>query len=82
MSTVNLDTWEKVGKRLKTYYTQHGPEKVPTDAFSLWNIIRDVLDPAPESGKVHVKEESEEKKTHVKEEDEEKEAMPTYWQLN
>ena len=79
---INLDNWEKVGIQLKTYYTQHGPEKVPTDAFSLWNIIRDVLDPAPESGKVHVKEESEEKKTHVKEEDEEKEAMPTYWQLN
>ena len=72
MSTVNLDTWEKVGKRLKTYYTQHGLEKVPTDAFSLWNMIRDGLDPAPESEKVHVREESEEKKVHVKEEDEEK----------
>ena len=70
--TVNLDTWEKVGKQLKTYYTQHGPEKVPTDAFSLWNMIRDALDPAPDSVKVHVKEESEEKKVHVKEEDEEK----------
>ena len=45
---------------------------MPTDAFSLWNIIRDALDPAPKSEKVHVKEESEEKKVHVKEEDEEK----------
>ena len=56
---VNLDTWEKVGKQLKAYYTLHGPEKVPTDTFSLWNMIRDALDPAHESEKVHVKEESE-----------------------
>ena len=43
--TVYLDTWEKVGKQLKTYYTLHGPEKVPVDAFALWNMIRNVLDP-------------------------------------
>ena len=48
-------------------------KKVPTDTFSLWSMIRDALDPAPESEKVHVKEESDEKKkVHVKEEDEEK----------
>ena len=35
---------------IKTYYTLHGPEKVPTDTFSLWNMIRDALDPAHESG--------------------------------
>lgn len=69
--TVNLDTWEKVGKQLKTYYTQHGPEKVPTDTFSLWNMIRDTLDPAHESEKVHVKEGSEEE-----------ESKPDYRQLN
>ena len=45
---------------------------MPTDAFSLWNIIRDALDPAPKSEKVHVREESEEKKVPVKEESEEK----------
>ena len=33
--TVNLDTWERVGKQLKTYHVEHGSEKVPTDAFSL-----------------------------------------------
>ena len=44
--TVNLDTWEKVGKQLKTYYTLNGPEKDPTDTCSLWNMIRDALDPA------------------------------------
>ena len=60
--TVNLDTWERVGKQLKTYLAERGSEKVPTDAFSLWNIIRDALDPALGSEKVHLKEESEEKK--------------------
>ena len=60
--TVNLDTWEKVGKQIKTCYSQHGPKKVPTDAFSLWNITRDALDPAPDSEKVLVKEVSEEKR--------------------
>ena len=59
--TVNLDTWERVGKQLKTYHAEHGSEKVPNDAFSLRNIIRDALDPAPESEKVHFKEEREEK---------------------
>ena len=34
---------------------------MPADAFSLWTMIRDHLDPASESEKVHVKEESEEK---------------------
>ena len=29
--TVNLDTWERVGKQLKTYYTLHGP----VNAFAL-----------------------------------------------
>ena len=36
--TVNLDTWVKVGKQLKTYY-----------AFALWNMIRNVLDPRHEA---------------------------------
>ena len=33
---------------------------MPSDAFSLWNIIRDVLDPVPVSEKVHFKGDSEE----------------------
>ena len=32
---------------------------MPNDTFSLWNIIRDVLDPAPDSEKVHLKRDSE-----------------------
>ena len=55
---------------------------LPTDAFSLWNIIRDALDPAPESEKVHLKEESAEKKVSIEEKSEEKEATPSYLQLN
>ena len=69
--SVNLYTWDKIGKQLKTYYTQHGPEKVPNDTFSLWNMIRDALDPAHESEKVHVKEKSEDE-----------EAILSYQQLN
>ena len=80
--TVNLDTWESVGKQLKIYHAEHGSENVPTDAFSLWNIIRDALDTAPESEKVHLKEESAEKKVSIEEESEEKEAIPSYRQLN
>ena len=33
--TVNLDTWERVRKQLKSYHTEHSSEKVPTDAFTL-----------------------------------------------
>ena len=80
--TVNLDTWESVGKQLKIYHAEHGSEKVPTDAFSLWNMIRDALEPTPESEKVHLKEESAEKKVSIEEESEEKEAIPSYRQLN
>ena len=80
--TVNLDTWERVGKQLKTYLAEYGSEKLPTVAFSLWNIIREASDPAPASEKVHLKEESEEKRVYVKEEKEEKESMLSYQQLN
>ena len=55
---------------------------MPTDAFSLWNIIRDALDPAPEYEKGHLKEESAEKKVSIEEKSEEKEATPSYLQLN
>jgi hypothetical protein len=43
--TINLKTWEKVGQRLKDHYTSEGPTCVLVDAFSLWNLIRDCLDP-------------------------------------
>ena len=46
-------------------------KKVSTDTFSLWSMIRDALDPAPESEKVHVKEESEDE-----------EAISSYQQLS
>ena len=47
--TVNLETWSKVGDHLHLFYTLHGPENVPVDAFALWNMIRDVLDPRHEA---------------------------------
>ena len=43
--TVNLDPWVNLGKQLKTYYTLHGP----LNAFALWNMIRNVLDPHHEA---------------------------------
>ena len=47
--TVNLETWTKVGDQLHLFYTLHGPEKVPVDAFALWSMIRDFLDPQHEA---------------------------------
>ena len=49
--TVNLETWNKVGDQLHLFYTLHGPEKVPVDAFALWSVIRDVLDPRHEAAR-------------------------------
>ena len=47
--TINLEIWTKVGDQLHLCYTLHGPEKVPIDAFDLWNMIRNVLDPQHEA---------------------------------
>ena len=47
--TVNLNTWEKVGKQLRDYYTLHGLERVPTKTFSLWSMVRDAVDLTHES---------------------------------
>ena len=47
--TINLETWTKVGDQLHSFYTLHGPENVPVDAFALWNMIRDILDPQHEA---------------------------------
>ena len=43
--TVNLDTWVKLRKQLKTYYTLHGP----VNAFVLWNMITNIPDPCHEA---------------------------------
>ena len=37
---------------MKTFYSLHGPSKVPVDTFSLWNLIRDCLDPTHEIQKL------------------------------
>ena len=44
--TGNLDTWENIGKQVKTYCTLHCPEIVAADTLSLWNVIKGALDPA------------------------------------
>ena len=51
--TVSMDTWPRVGETLiKQYYSYHGPEGIPAETFSLWNLIRDALDPTPEVERV------------------------------
>ena len=39
----------RLSKFIRLFYTLHGPEKVPVDAFALWNMIRNVLDPRHEA---------------------------------
>ena len=34
----------RLSKFLRLFYTLHGPEMVPVDAFALWNMIRNILD--------------------------------------
>ncbi|XP_010155635.1 PREDICTED: LOW QUALITY PROTEIN: endogenous retrovirus group K member 5 Gag polyprotein-like [Eurypyga helias] len=41
--TINLETWNRVGERIQSFYTVHGPEKVPIDAFPLWSLIKECL---------------------------------------
>ena len=50
--TGSLKTCKKVGKQLQTYYSLRGPNRVPVDAFSLWTLIRDCLDPEHERHKI------------------------------
>ena len=50
--TVNIETWKKVGEQIQQHYSLHGAEKVPLDAYSLWALIRDCLDPEHESKKL------------------------------
>ena len=35
----------RLSKFLRLFYTLHGPEMVPVDAFALWNMIRDSWTP-------------------------------------
>ena len=39
----------KLSKFLRLFYTLHEPEKVPVNAFSLQNMIKNVLDPRHEA---------------------------------
>lgn len=40
--------WEKVRIQLQDHFDTHGPTKIPVDAFTLWSLIRDSLDPRHE----------------------------------
>ena len=39
----------RLSKFLRLFYTLYGPERFPVDAFALWNMIRNVLDPRHEA---------------------------------
>lgn len=41
--TINLEAWQKVGDAIKAHYKEHGADKTPVDAFTLWSLIRDCL---------------------------------------
>ena len=41
--TIDEKWWRQVGDCLNDYYRSFGPEKVPGEAFSYWNLINDVL---------------------------------------
>lgn len=41
--TLSLQNWKRVGKEMRRFYKKHGPEEVPTPAFSIWIQIRDLL---------------------------------------
>ncbi|XP_061862620.1 endogenous retrovirus group K member 5 Gag polyprotein-like [Colius striatus] len=41
--TINLETWNKVGENIKSYYAANGPDKIPIDAFPLWTLIKECL---------------------------------------
>ena len=49
--TVSLETWAKLGEQIQMVYTLRGLDKVSLDAYSLWTLIRDCLNPEHESRK-------------------------------
>lgn len=69
--TVNLETWNLVGKAIRKTYTKKGPVGVPANAFALWSLIRDALDPVPENLRIKEDEDTKDnKKEEVKDKDE------------
>jgi hypothetical protein len=45
--TVNLETWRKVGERLRNCYMAEGAKDKPVFTLGRWSQIRDSLDPTP-----------------------------------
>jgi hypothetical protein len=41
--TINVETWNKVGELIRSFYAAHGPKKVPTEAFTLWSLVKEYL---------------------------------------
>lgn len=47
--SLDIKTWKQVGDDIHAYHRRYGNERVPTDAFALWSLFRDCLDPKHES---------------------------------
>ena len=47
--SIDIAIWEKVGEDLKAHYRDNGPAQVPIVTFSLWNLIKECLEPIYES---------------------------------
>ena len=41
--TINVETWNKVGERIRSFYAAHGPAKVLIEAFTLWSLVKKCL---------------------------------------
>jgi hypothetical protein len=45
--TINLETWNKVGDKLRVQYMPEGPECMPIFSFGLWSMIKGCLGSTP-----------------------------------
>ncbi|XP_042525737.1 endogenous retrovirus group K member 10 Gag polyprotein-like [Dipodomys spectabilis] len=64
--TISLEAWQKIGKMIQEHYDASGPETTPVDAFTLWHLVQEFLDPRHEQIKFNqligeVEQENEEK---------------------
>ena len=47
--SIDAVIWEKVGEDLRNHYKANGPAQVPIITFSLWNLIKECLEPLCDS---------------------------------
>ena len=47
--TLDVKIWKKLGDAMHVHHSLCGNERVPANAFVLWNLFRECLDPRHES---------------------------------